>query len=149
MKVILLEDIKDLGKKNEVVEVKDSYARNFIIPRGKGVEATGKTLNDLKLRVANDEKNAAARLAEAKDLAGKLASAPIVIPMKVGEGDRTFGAVTTKEIAQAIEEQLGSKIDKKKIVLADTIKQLGTYEVGVKLHPEVQAKVAVKVEAES
>ena len=145
MKVILLEDIKDLGKKNEVVEVKDSYARNFIIPRGKGVEATGKTLNDLKLRVANDEKNAAARLAEAKDLAGKLASAPIVIPMKVGEGDRTFGAVTTKEIAQAIEEQLGSKIDKKKIEMDGPIKQAGETKVALKLFQDVSAELKVNV----
>ena len=149
MKVILLEDVKELGKKNEVVEIKDNYARNFIIPKKKGVEATPKALNDLKLRLANEEKNALERLNKAKELGAKLEEGGSVrIRVKVGDGEKIFGSVTSKEIAQAVKDQLGYEVDKKKIVLPEAIKKLGTYDVNVKLHPQVQARMKVIVEGE-
>ncbi len=149
MKVILLEDVKELGKKNDVVEIKDNYARNFIIPKKKGVEATPKAMNDLKLRLANEEKNALERLNKAKELAAKIEEGGSVkIRMKVGGDDRLFGAVTSKEIAQAVKDQLGYEVDKKKIMLPEAIKKLGAYDVNVKLHPQVQARMKVTVEGE-
>ena len=145
MKVILTEDVKNLGKKGEIVEVNDSYARNVLLRGGKGLEATGKNLNDLKLRKANDDKIAAENLKKAQELAAQLEKASVTVAVKVGEGGRLFGAISTKEIADAAKSQLGFDLDKKKIVLKDPIKTLGDTTVAVKLHPQVQAKLAVKV----
>ena len=145
MKVILTEDVKNLGKKGEIVEVNDSYARNVLLRGGKGLEATGKNLNDLKLRKANDDKIAAENLKKAQELAARLEKAGVTVAVKVGEGGRLFGAISTKEIADAAKSQLGFDLDKKKIVLKDPIKTLGDTTVAVKLHPQVQAKLAVKV----
>lgn len=145
MKVILTEDVKNLGKKGEIVEVNDSYARNVLLRGGKGLEATGKNLNDLKLRKANDDKIAAENLKKAQELAAQLEKACVTVAVKVGEGGRLFGAISTKEIADAAKSQLGFDLDKKKIVLKDPIKTLGDTTVAVKLHPQVQAKLAVKV----
>ena len=145
MKVILTEDVKNLGKKGEIVEVNDSYARNVLLRGGKGLEATGKNLNDLKLRKANDDKIAAANLKKAQELAAQLEKAGVPVAVKVGEGGRLFGAISTKEIADAAKSQLGFDLDKKKIVLKDPIKTLGDTTVAVKLHPQVQARLAVKV----
>ena len=130
MKVILLEDVKALGKKGDVVNVSDGYAKNFILPKKKGVEATGAHLNDLKLQHANEE---------------KLAAEKVVLEMKVGEGGRTFGSVSTKEIADAAKEQLGLTLDKKKMSLPVSIKQIGTYTVQLKLHAKVTAELTVNV----
>ena len=141
MKVILLQDVKSLGKKGAMVEVNEGYARNFIIPKKLGMEATPKNMNDFKLRKA-----AAENLADAKALAAELEKASVTVKIKVGEGGRTFGSVSTKEISDAIKSQLGKDIDKKKIVMKDSIKALGSFSVKVKLHPEVQAELAVKVE---
>ncbi|MCR5234686.1 MAG: 50S ribosomal protein L9 [Lachnospiraceae bacterium] len=146
MKVILLEDVKSLGKKGDVVDVSDGYARNFLISKKKGVEATGKNLNDLKLKKANDEKVAAQNLADAKALAEVLEQKTVVVKLKAGEGGKTFGSVSSKEIAEEAEKQHGLDIDKKKIVIEDPIKSLGTYEVKVKLHPKVTGTLKVKVE---
>ena len=145
MKVILTEDVKNLGKKGEIVEVNDSYARNVLLRGGKGLEATGKNLNDLKLRKANDDKIAAENLKKAQELAAQLEKACVTVAVKVGEGGRLFGAISTKEIADAAKSQLGFDLDKKKIVLKDPIKTLGDTTVAVKLHPQVQARLAVKV----
>ncbi len=145
MKVILTEDVKNLGKKGEIVEVNDSYARNVLLRGGKGLEATGKNLNDLKLRKANDDKIAAENLKKAQELASQLEKASVTVAVKVGEGGRLFGAISTKEIADAAKSQLGFDLDKKKIVLKDPIKTLGDTTVAVKLHPQVQARLAVKV----
>ena len=145
MKVILLEDVKSLGKKGEIVNVNDGYARNFILPKKLGLEATGKNLNDLKLQKANAEKIAAQQLAEAKELAQKLEQASISLTMKAGDKGRAFGSVSGKEIAAAAEEQLGLSIDKKKLVLPEPIKTFGVHEVPVKLHRDVTAKLTVKV----
>ncbi len=146
MKVILLQDVKSLGKKGEIVDVSDGYARNFIFPKKYGVEANAKNLNDLKLQKANDEKVAAENLAKAQELSGKLKDRKVVVKLKAGEGGKTFGSVSSKEIAEAAAEQLDLEIDKKKIQIADPIKNLGDYEVTVKLHPQVNATLKVTVE---
>lgn len=145
MKVILLEDVKALGKKGQIVKVNDGYARNFILPKKLGVEATAKNLNDLKLQKANAEKVAAEQLAEAKALAEKIGELSVTLKMKAGEGGRAFGSVSSKEIAVAAKDQLGLEIDKKKMVLPEAIKTFGTHEVPVKLHKDVTAKLTVKV----
>ena len=145
MKLILLQDVKALGKKGEVVNVNDGYARNFILPKKLGVEANGKNLNDLKLQKNNEAKVAQEHLDAAKKLAEELKAGKVVLTMKVGEGGRTFGSVSSKEIAEAVKEQMHLDIDKKKIQLKEQIKTLGTHIVSVKLHPEVTAELNVSV----
>lgn len=145
MKVILLEDVKSLGKKGQMVDVSDGYARNFIISKKKGVEATPKNMNDLKLQKAHEDKMAAQRLEEAKLFAAEIAKAEVVLELKVGEGGKLFGAVSSKEIAQAAKEQLNMELDKKKLVLPNPIKTVGTTNVAVKLHPQVTAELKVIV----
>ena len=145
MKVILLEDVKSLGKKGQIVNVSDGYARNLILPKKLGLEATPKNLNDLKLQKAKEAKIAAEQLAEAKELAAKIEAAAVTVSIRSGEGGRTFGSVSTKEIAKAAAEQLKLEIDKKKMVLQEPIKSLGTFEVPVKLHKDVTATLRVKV----
>ena len=144
MEVVLLEDVKALGKKGQIVKVNDGYARNFILPKKLGVEANTKNLNDLKLQKANEAKVAAEQLAEAKALAAKIDELSVTVSIKAGEGGRTFGSVSTKEIAKAA-AQLHLDIDKKKMVLTDPIRSLGTFEVPIKLHKDVTAKLRVKV----
>ena len=148
MKVILLQDVKSLGKKGEIVNVNDGYARNFILPKKLGLEATGKNLNDLKLQKNNEKKVAEENLEAAKELAAKIAEAKIVTHIKVGEGGRTFGSVSSKEIAEEVKAQLNLNVDKKKIQLKEAIKTLGTHNVSVKLHPQVTEKAPAK-EAEA
>ncbi|EGG81317.1 50S ribosomal protein L9 [Lachnospiraceae bacterium 2_1_46FAA] len=145
MKVILLEDVKSLGKKGQIVNVNDGYARNFILPKKLGLEATGKNLNDLKLQNANKEKLAQEALEAAQELAKKIEAGKIVVPIKVGEGGRTFGSISTKEIAIEVKNQMGYDIDKKKIQLKDAIKTLGTHNVPIKLHQKVVAELKVNV----
>lgn len=145
MKVILLQDVKSLGKKGELVEVSDGYARNFIFPKKLGMEATNANMNDLKLRKANEEKVAAENLAKAQALKEEIEEKTIAVSIKSGEGGKVFGSVTGKEIAQAAKEQYGYDIDKKKIVLKDAIKTFGVHEVTLKLHPKVTATLRVKV----
>ena len=149
MKVILLQDVKSLGKKGEIVHVNDGYARNFILPKKLGVEATGKNLNDLKLQKNNEKKVAQENLEAARELAAKLAEGGVVLAIKVGEGGRAFGSVSSKEIAAAVKEQMGLDVDKKKIQLKEAIKSLGTHVVAVKLHPEVTAELKVSVKEEA
>ena len=117
MKVILLEDVKSLGKKGDICDVSDGYARNFIIPKKKGVEATPDNLNNLKLKNANDAKVAKENLENAQALAAQLADKAVVIRVRVGEGGKLFGAIASKEIAAAVLDQTGLEVDKKKIVL--------------------------------
>ena len=145
MDIVLLEDVKALGKKGQVVKVNDGYARNFILPKKLGVEATPKNLNELKLQKANEARLAAEQLAAARELAEKLGKSSITVSIKAGEGGRAFGSVSSKEIAKAIGDQLGIDIDKKKIMLSDPIKSIGSFEVPVKLHKDVTARLAVKV----
>ena len=145
MKVILLEDVKALGKKGQIVNVNDGYARNFILPKKLGLEANNKNLNDLKLKKAKDEKIAQEQLEEAQELGKKIEAGKVELAIKVGEGGRTFGSVSTKEIAAAVKEQMGYDIDKKKIQLKEAIKTLGTHNVPVKLHTKVTAELKVVV----
>lgn len=145
MEIVLLEDVKTLGKKGQVVKVNDGYARNYILPKKLGIEATAKNLNDLKLQKANAEKQAAEVLAEAQALADKIEKLSVSLTMKAGEGGRAFGSISTKEIAAAAADQLGLSLDKKKLVLAEPIKTFGSFEVPVKLHKDVTGKLTVKV----
>ena len=145
MEIVLLEDVKALGKKGQIVKVNDGYARNFILPKKLGIEATSKNLNDLKLQKANADKIAAEQLQAAKDLAADLAEKSITLSIKAGEGGKAFGSVSSKEITKAIQDQLGMEIDKKKLVLPEPLKTFGTHEVPIKLHKDVTAKLAVKV----
>lgn len=145
MKIILLQDEKKLGKKGDIIEASEGYARNYILPKKIGVEATSKNLNDLKLQKANDEKVAQEILQEAKDLAALLETKQVVVKIKAGEGGRAFGSVSSKEIVTAFKEQNGIELDKKKIQLPEALKNFGTYEVAIKLHPQVTGKLIVKV----
>ena len=145
MKVILLEDVKALGKKGQIVNVSDGYARNMLLPKKLGVEATSKNLNDLKLQKAHEDKVAQENLEAAKAFAQELADKEVTVSIKVGKEGRTFGSVSTKEIAEAARAQLGYEIDKKKMQLENPIRELGTTMVGIKLHPKVVRQLKVKV----
>lgn len=145
MDIVLLEDVKALGKKGQIVKVNDGYARNFILPKKLGIEANAKNLNDLKLQKQNAEKVAAEQLAEAKAMAARLETLSVTVSIKAGEGGRTFGSISTKEIAKAAADQLKLNIDKKKMVLPEPIKSLGVTEVPIKLHKDVTGKLRVKV----
>ena len=147
MKVILLEDVKTLGKKGEIVNVNDGYARNFILPKKLGLEATSKNLNDLKLQKQNDEKVAQEKLDAAKALAEEIKEKSITVKIQAGVEGKVFGSISSKEIATEAKKQLNMDIDKKKIVIPDAIKSLGTYNVNIKLHKDVTATLTVKVEA--
>lgn len=149
MKVILLQDVKSLGKKGEIVNVSDGYARNFVLPKKLGVEANSSNMNDLKLQKANADKVAQEQLAAAKELAALLETKEVILTMKSGEGGRAFGSISSKEIAAAAKAQCGLELDKKKIQLPDAIKALGVYEVSVKLHTKVTGKLKVKVVEEN
>ena len=145
MKVILLEDVKSLGKKGQIVNVSDGYARNMILPKKIGVEATSKNLNDLKLRKANEEKVAQENLDAAKAFAEELSTKEVILTLKVGEGGRTFGSVSSKEISEAAKKQLNLDIDKKKLQMENPIRNLGVTNVPVRLHPKVTGSLKVWV----
>ena len=145
MKVILLQDVKSLGKKGEIVNVNDGYARNYILPKKVGVEANGKNLNDLKLQKGNEAKVAKEHLEAAKKLAEELQAGQVELTIKVGEGGKTFGSVSSKEIAQAVKEQMDLDIDKKKLQLPEPIRVLGVTQVPVRLHPKVTGSLKVWV----
>lgn len=145
MEVILLQDVKSLGKKGEKVTVNDGYGRNFILPKKLGIEATAKNLNEMKLQKAHEAKVAQEILEEAQAFAKELAGKKVELSIKTGEGGRTFGSVSTKEIAAAAREQLGYDIDKKKMQLSEAIKSPGTFEVPIKLHPKVTGTLRVHV----
>ena len=147
MKVILLQDVKALGKKGEVVNVSDGYARNMLLKKGICKEANGQNINDLKLQKANEEKIAKENLEAAKKLAEEMKDKEIRVSVKAGEGGRVFGSVSTKEIAEEIKKQLGYEIDKKKILLDAPVKALCYTEIGIKLHTKVTAQLKVKVES--
>ncbi len=146
MKEILLKDEKKLGKKGDIVEISEGYARNYVLPKKIGAEATARNLNDLKLQKAHEAKVAQEQLDAARALAERLESKQVVVKIRAGEGGRTFGSVSSKEIAAACKEQHGLDVDKKKIQLQENLKSFGTVEVMVKLHAQVSAKLMVKVE---
>ena len=145
MKVILLEDVKALGKKGDVVKVSDGYARNMLFPKKLGIEATAGNMKNLEQKRKIDEKNAAEELKRAQEFAKDLETKSVTVGIKVGTGGKTFGSVSTKEIADAAKRQLGIEIDKKKMVLASPLRELGETQVPVKVHPKVTANLKVIV----
>ncbi len=148
MKVILIQDVKALGKKGDIVDVSDGYAKNFIIPKKFGREATAKNLNDLKLKNANEEKLAKQAYENALAFAEDIKDKACIVRIKTGEGGRTFGSVSSKEIAAAFKEQFGLEIDKKKLQIGEPIRALGTHRIPYKAHSKVTAEITVKVEEE-
>ena len=145
MKVILLEDVKKLGKKGDVVEVKDGYAKNSLLPAGLATEATATAVNQRNLKVKATNRRKEEELEEAKELGAKIDEKKIEIAVKVGENGKLFGSVTTKEIAEQIKKQLGYAVDRKRITLKEPIKAVGTYNIPVKVHPKVTVKVIVSL----
>ena len=148
MKVILSADVKSVGKKGEIVTVNDSYARNVLIAKKLAVEANSKNLNDLKLQNKHKEKMEEENFEAAKELAEKLKDLKVEVKIKTGEGGRTFGSVSTKEISSGVRKQLGFEIDKKKMQLTEPIKSLGTHEVPIRLHAKVTGILRVHVASE-
>ena len=147
MKVILLQDVKSVGKKGDTVELSEGYARNFILPRKLGVEATSTNMNNLKLQKANEAKIAKEQYQDAVAFSKEIEEMLVKVGLKSGEGGKTFGSISSKEIVTAVKEQYGKEIVKKKLQMPDAIKAIGTYEVTVKLHPKVTATLRVKVES--
>ena len=145
MKVILLEDVKSLGKRGEIVNVSDGYARNMLLPKKLGVEATQKNLNELKNQQKRDSIVAQQQLDEAKAFGEKISKETVQLTMKAGEGGRVFGSISSKEIVTAAKQQFGFDIDKKKLQMPEPIKAFGTYEIPVKLHPQVTSTLKVSV----
>ena len=145
MEIILLEDVKSLGKKGDMVNVSEGYARNFLLKKKMGVEATAKNKNDLKLQKQHEEKVAKEKLEEAKAFAEELKEKSITVSIKTGSGGRSFGSVSTKELAAAAKEQLGYDLDKKKMVLDVPIKSPGVFTMPIKLHPKVTGELKVIV----
>lgn len=148
MKVILKQDVKGLGKVENLVNVNDGYARNFLIPRGLAVEATSENLNVMKMKKEAEQTRKSRELAHAKELAEKLKNMTVIIKAKAGESGKLFGSITSKDISDILKSKYGLDIDKKKLVMPDTIKSLGVLEIEAKLYPEVSAKLTVKVESE-
>lgn len=145
MEVILLEDVRSLGKKGEIVKVNEGYARNFILKKNIGVEANAKNLNELKLQKKHEEKVAQEKLDAAKAFAEELKDKSVTVSIKTGSGGRSFGSVSTKEIAAAAKAQLGYELDKKKMELDVPIKSPGTFTLKIKLHPKVTGELKVTV----
>ena len=146
MKVILQEDVKALGKKGQVIEVKDGYARNFLFPKKLAVEATDVNLKEVERQEKIKANKKQQELEAAKKLKEQLTKVNVTLKVKSGENGKLFGAVTSKDIAESIEKNSTLKIDKRKIELKDNIKTLGNYQVSIKIHPEVTAEINVKVE---
>ena len=148
MKLILLEDVKGVGKKGDVVNKNDGYALNFLIPKKLAVEATKSNINDLELKKKADERRKKEEYEEAKELGEKLKDKIVKVSVKAGENDKVFGSVTNKEISAALLQQTGIDIDKKKITFNDPIKMVGRRTVKVKLHPKVTVELTVEIAGE-
>ncbi|MCX7843428.1 MAG: 50S ribosomal protein L9 [Clostridia bacterium] len=148
MKVILKQDVKGMGKKEDMVEVSDGYARNYLLPKGLAVEANASNINVMKTKKEAERTRKDRELAEAKALAEKLKGITVVIKGKAGENGKLFGSITNKDISDMLKSVFKLDVDKKKINLPDAIKSIGTTEVEVKLYPEVSARLTVKVEQE-
>lgn len=148
MKVILNQDVKSLGKKGDLVNVSDGYARNFLFPKNLAVEANATNINTMNQRNDAEEARKQKLLDEARELAKKIAELTVLIKIKVGNNGKLFGAITSKEISECLEAQHGIQIDKKKILLKDNIKTVGVFDINVKLHTKVTGKFTLKVEQE-
>jgi len=146
MKVILLQDVKGKGKKGQMIEVSDGYARNFMLPKKLAMEATADAINTMRMNDKAAAEKAARERAEALEISKKLREMTLVVTAKGGGAGRLFGSVTNQEIADALAKQSGIKLDKRKIVIADPIKNVGTYTVQCKLGYEITATLSVKIE---
>lgn len=145
MKIVLLENVKKLGKKDEIVEVSDGYARNMIIPKGLGLPATAENLNNLKLKNKNEEKKEENLRGIANENKEKIESSKIVLFIKAGSNGKTFGSITSKEIAEEVKNALKIDVDKKDVLLDESLKNIGTYDVKIKLHKDIVAILKVEV----
>jgi large subunit ribosomal protein L9 len=145
LKVILLEDVKKLGKKGDLVNVADGYARNYLFPRNLAQEATAGGIKQLKQEKAALENKKRKEIEQAKELAAKLSETIVTLKVKSGEQGKLFGSVTSKDISVALKEQQNIEVDRRKIELLEPIKSLGSYEIDIKLAPEVDAKLSVKI----
>ena len=148
MKVILKQDVKGLGKKEEMVNVSDGYARNFLLPKGLAVEASSSNINVMNTKKEAEKSKKDRELAQAKELAEKVNNVVVVLKAKAGDNGKLFGSVTTKDVADSLKKDHKIDIDKKKINIADAMKSLGTYDAEVKLYPGVSGKLKVKIEQE-
>ena len=148
MKVILLEDVKKVGKKGEIIEVSEGYGRNVLIKKGQALEGTPSNLNNAKQKQASQAHKKQVDNDEAKILASQLAKVSVMIPVKTGEGGRVFGSITGKDISDALASQVGVTVDKKKIELKDPIKKPGTHDVVISVHPEITTTIKVEVVAD-
>ncbi len=146
MQVILIQDVKTLGKKGDIVKVSDGYANNFLLTKHLGLEATPKNLNDLKVEKAAEAKRAKEELDAARRFSDEIKEKKIVLKLKVGKDGRTFGSVSGKEIAVAIKEQLSYDIDKKKLILPEPIKSVGIFNIPIKIHPQVTGQIKVEIQ---
>ena len=146
MKVILLQDVKGKGKKGQMLEVSDGYARNYMLPRKMAIEATADAINTMKMNDKATQERIAREKAEAMEISKKLRAMTLVVKAKGGGAGRLFGSVTNQEIADALAKNAGIKLDKRKIVISDPIKSVGTYTVTCKLGYEINAPLAVKIE---
>jgi large subunit ribosomal protein L9 len=147
MKVILKQDVKGLGKKEQMVEASDGYARNFLFPKGLAVEATAANVNVMKTKKEAEAHKKEREIAQAKDLAKKIKDITITLKVKAGDNGKLFGSITSKDVAEAMKTQQKLEIDKKKLVMPDAIKSIGTFDVEVKLYPEINSKFTVKIES--
>jgi len=145
LKVILLEDVKKLGKKGDLVDVSDGYARNFLFPRNLAKEATEGSLKQLKQEKDALAKKKQKELEQAKELAKVLSNTTVTLKVKAGEQGKLFGSVTSKDISEALKQQYNLEVDRRKIELQEPIKSVGSYKVDIKLAPEVDAKLSVKI----
>jgi len=147
MKVILKQDVKGTGKKEQMVEVSDGYARNFLFPKGLAVEASASNVNIMKTKKEAEANKKNREIAQAKELAKKIKDITLTIKVKAGENGKLFGSITSKDVAEAMKTQQKLEIDKKKLVMPDALKLVGTFEVEVKLYPEISSKFIVKIES--
>jgi large subunit ribosomal protein L9 len=145
MKVILLQDVKKLGKKGEIVEVSEGYGRNYLMPRKLAAPGTSENINDAKQKQAAAQHKAVVATDEARILASQLTKVELTVPVKVGEGGKIFGAITGKSISEAAKEQYNIDLDKKKVEIKEPIKALGTYDVLIRVHPEITSTIKIHV----
>ncbi|MBQ8508902.1 MAG: 50S ribosomal protein L9 [Clostridia bacterium] len=146
MKVVLTQDVKSQGKKGQLINVSDGYARNFLLPKGLAIIADNKAMNEIKGREEAEKHKAEVELANAKDTAAKLESVVVVFSNQAGADGRLYGSVTSKDLAEALKEQHNLSVDKRKIQLDDALKTFGTHTVNVKLHAEVVGKINVRID---
>jgi len=145
MKVILLEDVKSVGKKGELVNASDGYAKNFLFPKKLAVEATKSNLNDFELKQKAEAKRKKEELEQAQNMAKELENKTVTVKVKTGENGKLFGSVTNKEVAEEIVKQTGMEIDKKKVSIGEPIKMVGERTAVIKLHPKVSAEITIKI----